>query len=795
MSTEPSMSPLVGSPAKPASQAHGESDPPRSTTRQKKRSPRRASIACVACRKRKIKCDGDPKKKGEPCLQCKHLSRPCIFRMDDRRKMNSTSKAYIKRLQDRLAALQESQGNPSPTREDDDGSSSGSGPHPTHATFEDVRVSLDDGPTQAIPAPSDADNVLRGCSNVIREQDPFAGISNYQMMDWQFDIFDLDPVQSTNDQGTRSGAPPKSIEARNYMISQLYAAMGQLDGDEPGQIMNLNITSILPPSSPEPLESATQALEELADSKDVQKHLLDLYFMYPDPLLQVLLKEPFMSVYAAGVKTQYFSKLLLYSVLLNALRLSSDPSIRHLDRVYLKRVREELVLEMENPTISTIQALCIFADYRGSGLGHDKACLLYAGIAFRMLYDLGLNRDGTDLLALGYISERDLQVRHDVFWGCYVYDKFYSIYLGRPSTVKLADATVPRPSSRSDDPQLQTRVAWCDLCMILSDVIDMVNYPSSSIVLRHQSTIARLSSMSQRLLQWLEALPIWIRRKPESEHPPPPPGVYALHMQFYTTIIMLHRPFAAYTSPSSGTTGHGGKSLGGHTPALSRQVCNENAIRFSKLLLAYREHYGVEKIYSSMLHMIFIAATTLISQISTDTNEKEEGTEKKKWLAVCLQALNDLTPSFHIAGRVHRVIASFLEGCGYSELAPLAAAASGDTDGKMPDQQSSQRQGEARRRSRQAFPTNSLASGSSGSEDITDPTLAVDEYGLRQALQQYHTTTTTTATTATTATYPTLGGMESLLNLDSFQTQSVFPDFEKADVDRLTELEMNYLCT
>jgi hypothetical protein len=318
--------------------------------------------------------------------------------------------------------------------------------------------------------------------------------------------------------------------------------------------------------------------------------------------------------------------------------------------------------------------------------------------------------------------------------------------------------------------------------MILSDVIDMVNYPSSSILSRHQSTIARLSSMSQRLLQWLEALPIWIRRKPESEHPPPP-GVYALHMQFYTTIIMLHRPFAAYTSPSSGTIGHGGKSLGGHTPALSRQVCNENAIRFSELLLAYREHYGVGKLYSSMLHMIFIAATTLISQISTDTNEKGEGNEKKKWLAVCLQALNDLTPSFHIAGRVHRVIASFLEGCGYSELAPLA---SGDTNGKMPDKQSSQRQGEARRLSREVFPTNSLASGSSGSEDITDTTLAVNEYGLRQAFQPYHTTT---------ATYPTLGGMESLLNLDSFQTQSVFHDFEKADVDRLTELEMNYLGT
>ena len=40
-----------------------------------------------------------------------------------------------------------------------------------------------------------------------------------------------------------------------------------------------------------------------------------------------------------------------------------------------------------------------------------------------MLYDLALDRDATDLMAMGYLSERDLQVRHKVFWGCYVYDK------------------------------------------------------------------------------------------------------------------------------------------------------------------------------------------------------------------------------------------------------------------------------------------------------------------------------------------------------------------------------------
>jgi hypothetical protein len=69
--------------------------------------------------------------------------------------------------------------------------------------------------------------------------------------------------------------------------------------------------------------------------------------------------------------------------------------------------------------MSTLRGYVRAQSWTQSGLN-----VLLPGIAFRMLYDLGLNRDGTDLLALGYISERDLQVRHDVFWGCYVYDKY-----------------------------------------------------------------------------------------------------------------------------------------------------------------------------------------------------------------------------------------------------------------------------------------------------------------------------------------------------------------------------------
>jgi len=214
----------------------------------------------------------------------------------------------------------------------------------------------------------------------------------------------------------------------------------------------------------------------------------------------------------------------------------------------------------------------------------------------------------------------------------------------------------------------------------------------------------------------------------------------------------------------------------------SRQVCNENAVRFSKLLLAYREHYGVNRIFSSMLHMIFIATTTLISQLSTDPRGKGES-NNKKWLAVCLQAFSDVSTSFHLAGRVHKVIASFLEGCGYPELAPLGNC---DTTEKHADQQKPQSQEEAgpRRHSHDVYPTSSLTLDLSESENISDTTIPVNDFGFHQPFPSFNTVPWT---------YTAAEGLEGLLNMDAYQTQPVFQGFEKANVSNTTNREMNLL--
>jgi len=321
--------------------------------------------------------------------------------------------------------------------------------------------------------------------------------------------------------------------------------------------------------------------------------------------------------------------------------------------------------------------------------------------------------------------------------------RFSSIYLGRPSTISLTNVTVPRPTVDADRSQHSLiLVAWTDLCIILGDVIDMTNGPSR--MLEQQSTILLLSKAGERLHQWLKGLPEEVQWKSDQEAVPVP-GIFALHMQLSAAMIMLHRPFAVYapTNPGLGRR-ITGEQLYGYTPDLSRQVCSENAVRISKMLLKYRQHYGIGKVLSSMLHHMFIAATTLISQISTDARGKsEDNSNEKRWLAVCLQALEDIGPYFHIGGRVHKVITSFLESCGYSDLASPVPE---DMDGHSPSQQQQQPQQQPPETQRLVAGTSSTkstgdAQGVTAGDILDTFLLPRDEFGIPQALRSYRTAT------------------------------------------------------
>jgi len=198
--------------------------------------------------------------------------------------------------------------------------------------------------------------------------------------------FGLEEIQTLDE--------PKNISTTGGYISvadRLGYTKSNLTEDENGQLhffgysSNLQIVSFLP-ASPQAtdLSSPSQAteteLEELANSKHIKDHLIGLYFTYQHPALPILDENTFMLGYREGARSQYFSQFLLYSLLLRSLRLSKQSGVQDLGTIFLQRAKAELMAELDNPTISTIQALCIFGHYLGS-LGNDRSCWLFPGIS------------------------------------------------------------------------------------------------------------------------------------------------------------------------------------------------------------------------------------------------------------------------------------------------------------------------------------------------------------------------------------------------------------------------------
>ncbi|TVY54796.1 Nitrogen assimilation transcription factor nirA [Lachnellula cervina] len=558
--------------------------------------------------------------------------------------IRSTSKAYIQTLQDRIAALEQSRTSTKPFL--------GNGVHSGQLNLDSVR-------------PSNKQLVLE---NIVPTLDEDAGLQCHSVgHNRALNRVPLNTESLTKDFGL---GKPKS---------QRRFSNGNLNKDENGQLhyfgysSNLQIVSFLPAS---PLSSTTAELpsdtteaetKQLSDSQEMKDHLISLYFTYQHPALPILDEETFHANYRKESKSQYYSPFLLYSILLRALRLSDRKGATGLGVVFLKRAKAELLDELENPTVATIQALCIFGHYLGS-LGNDRSCWLYPGMAFRLIYDLGLHQDCSDLLKDGSITQNDRKVRHATLWACYIIDKLYSCFQGRPTSIKLDDISVPLPSKQTVGTQFQILAAWVDLARVLDDIINVINRDDE--LLDDPTTISKLSVTSDKLLRWLKELPTELQWNAK-QAPLSPSAIFALHMQFLTTTILLHRPFSASVL-NSGTGKSSTRHLKGYTSSDSQKICTLNSIRVVKMLNQFQQQFGLRRIFSWSAPIALTVSLSLLSDIASGAQD-EDKSNVRNWLQLCIKIQEDMSLSLLLAGRNLAILRSMLEHCRNPQLSRLIA--------------------------------------------------------------------------------------------------------------------------
>ncbi|GKT60149.1 C6 transcription factor [Colletotrichum tofieldiae] len=252
----------------------------------------------------------------------------------------------------------------------------------------------------------------------------------------------------------------------------------------------------------------------------------------------------------------YFSKILLNAIYFGASKFSPrrevrrDPNdVRTAGWAFRERVRKLLGDALDSSDITTIQALLVMTNSLFA-LGDERsAAWLYAGLAFRMIIDLGMHVDAPGLGITRKFSDEDLEIRRRVFWGAFVVDKIQSLYQGRPASLKESDTLVPikfldtfeefenwKPFAYSTDAtrypgspaySVSTFTCLCRLSVVMSDILSCI-YTERAFDKSATELSTMLENLCSKLAAWKDALPVHLVFDSKSSDRVPPPHVLSL---------------------------------------------------------------------------------------------------------------------------------------------------------------------------------------------------------------------------------------------------------------------------
>ncbi|KAJ5607392.1 hypothetical protein N7537_004011 [Penicillium hordei] len=545
------------------------------------------STACVACRKRKSKCDGNL----PSCAACSSVYHtPCVYDPNSDHRRKGVYKKDTDTLRTRNTTLQ---------------------------TLIQAILNYEE---------ADAFELVRQ----IRSCDDLEDVAT--------SVIAQEKGLMSMDKAAKESASNENIAGIDQFESELAGKMSELMLDGSRKFIGGTSNLIFLPPGSELHESApvqkslldtdnqTHAVSrwtEVTDDDSLISHLMTMYFTWHYPFFTTLSKNMFYRDYIRGVSSSYCSALLVNAILALGCHFSSwqgafdDPQDLATAGNHFFKEAKRLVLENdehENAKLCTVQAFALMS-VREAGCGREGKGWVYSGLSFRMAFDLGLNLDSANLGAHS-LSDEEIDARRITFWGCYLIDKCWSNYLGRQPQLTSANVNVPKfdvlPQEEIElwspytdagvghehtQPSRTRAVALqiSKLCEISSDVLVFFYHPTE---LEHsqpkQSELKKLSDVHTRLEAWKTKLPRELMAK-EGQLP----QVLVMHMLYQLQIIHLYRPFLKYTKANTPLPSH----------VSPRKICTQAAATVSKLLRIYKRGYGLKQICNIAVYIAHTACT------------------------------------------------------------------------------------------------------------------------------------------------------------------------------------------
>ena len=549
-------------------------------------------------------------------------------------------------------------------------------------------------------------------------QDPEAGTKGDEGRMMTHFASDL-ALPSVSDQDTAESYAASSLRTKpaskprsEALLDLLYQTNGRFKVNGGGEIHFFGSSSDYYATSfmneADPTSESRMWSNALSGFSAMQESLLSQFWAHPAPYLRLLDQEAFMEGLKNGVRTPYYSPLLLTTVFLRSIRFCDSPLARRLAPELLERAQEQLAEESEDPGSTTVISLLMLSNYVSSqsrgGLGwlytgksstisgRVHSLTIYKGVAARMVFELGLHQDCTDLRKLGYVTKKQCEERKRVFWMAFVNDWYvlasshklwadsdigslWAVYFGRPAAIKLSEITVPLLSPMDDSFDTALLAAWVELCKIQGAVAELCNITTRRSH-AEEGTIQQLTTCDRMLRQWDLDLSDHLRWQ-AMDLSDRGPSLCVLQMMYCTTMITLHRPLAGFgkASPPLRHAASAFGSVDSANTATSREICRNFAVQGATLLDQFHRVYGPKHASTLMIRITFVVATTLVLQIlATEEYLDTPCSEERDRLKPCVTFLDNLASQFPIGIQAARTLHTLLQHCGIENSADESSA-------------------------------------------------------------------------------------------------------------------------
>ncbi|WBW71129.1 DNA-binding transcription factor [Schizosaccharomyces osmophilus] len=374
-------------------------------------------------------------------------------------------------------------------------------------------------------------------------------------------------------------------------------------------------------------------------------YCLKLFFKWQYTQFMYINREAFLLDYYHHYHDgRYCSEHLLYAMCALGSRMAPEPEVVNSSDKYY-RLSWDTLMEygLGRPHITSVQCLLCLGFY-DIGMGNNSLGWLLSGLAFRMGQDLGFQLDPRKwfMNEIPVISAEDAAVRSRIYWGSYVADVFISFILGRPTTLKKSDTSIPGSVNLPDfdgidefkcdlGPAAKPATLFVMLLLLvdLSHIADAILFDvfsPSDLPYGINARLQNLGKYNLELMKWYLKLPDDVRwKKSDLKSHGQNPDMLAVCLYYYLIRICLNRPFLARKEVTS-------------NDMTSKVICLDSMEDISQLLKAYRDAFGFESASLFMVYAAIVSCSVLIMlRNSSVLSERLDIEEKLKFFVMVLQ--------------------------------------------------------------------------------------------------------------------------------------------------------------